>query len=70
VHLIYLPANQAWAFVFGDDLSTAQVIKLENADSRFFAERGDAVAAAAAHRLDVDEDGAVMAAVDEESVTA
>jgi hypothetical protein len=57
MRLVYLVANAAWTFTFGDDL-----LKLENAETRFFVRREDAVIAANAHGLTVDANGVVTAA--------
>ncbi len=56
MRLVYLTANAAWVFTFGD-----QLVRLENADSMFFASRADAVAAAREHRLGVSRAGVVSA---------
>lgn len=61
--LIYFPLNSAWAFVFGDDLQTAEIVDLELENGRcFFPDRADAVAAASRHGLNVERDGFVQAA--------
>lgn len=61
MRLVYLPANQAFAFKFGDNL-----IDIENPNgtksSRFFQTRAEAVAAARAIGLQVDGRGCVVAA--------
>jgi hypothetical protein len=53
VKLQFLPANQAWAFTFGDTL-----IRLGNYEM-FYANRASAVTAARHHGLTVDKKGAV-----------
>ena len=44
MRLAFLPINQAWAFLFGNDIATAQIISMDGA--YLFASRKDAVAAA------------------------
>ncbi|HEU0081871.1 MAG TPA: hypothetical protein VFQ87_03290 [Bradyrhizobium sp.] len=54
VRLVYLPANAAWVFLFGDSM-----IRLEDARSRFFESRSAAVAHARRLGLTVDRRGRV-----------
>lgn len=53
MRLIYLTANSAWTFTYGD-----QLLRMGDA-SRFFYSRGEAVAAARACGLNVDRSGLV-----------
>jgi len=58
MHLKLLPANKALVFLFGDDLTTAQIIDRVDL-GRFFASRCQAVKAAECCGLKVDEQGTV-----------
>jgi hypothetical protein len=58
MHLIYLPANMAWVFLFGHDINTATIQDM-GGFGRFFPTRYEAVAAAAACGLSVNKDGGV-----------
>lgn len=58
MYLRFLPANQAWVFLFGDDLETAQIIDMGDY-GKFFPTRSEAVDAAESCGLQVDAPGAV-----------
>ncbi len=58
IRLKYFPVNAAWAFIFGRDLRTAQVITMCG-EGRMFQKRTQAVAAAKRCSLKVDRRGAV-----------
>ncbi len=60
MYLKYFPVNAAWAFIFGNQIQTAQVINMEGYP-RFFRSRAEAVSAASARGLDVDKRGNVTA---------
>jgi hypothetical protein len=55
--LRYLPANQAWAFLFGETVATATVVSVGGV--RLFPHRSDAVDAARSVGLTVATDGQV-----------
>jgi hypothetical protein len=55
--LRFLPANQAWVFLFGETLNSAVIIPILG--DRFFQRRTDAVRAAQAVGLYVTTDGRV-----------
>ena len=67
MHLVHLPANQAWAFVFGDDVATAQIIPMGDSP-RFHESRDAAVEAARACGLEVTKSGRVMSDADFEAL--
>ena len=52
-----LLANQAWVFIFGRNIQTADIIPM--GEKRFFDTREEAVDAAARQGLTVDRDGKV-----------
>jgi hypothetical protein len=54
--LKYLPANQAWVFIFGDDINTATIQDMAGF-GRFFNSRKSAVTAANANGIAVAENG-------------
>jgi hypothetical protein len=56
--LTYLPANQAWCFLFGSDIMS-QSIEPMGDHGRFFRSRDSAVAAAASQGLRVQDNGLV-----------
>ena len=58
MYLRYLHANQAWVFLFGEDVNTAQIIDMGDF-GRFFPTRAEAVQAAKSCGLDVDKHGVV-----------
>jgi len=58
MHLVYLPVNQAWVFIFGNTIATASTISLAG-EPHFFERREDAVASAHRLGLTVDKDGKV-----------
>jgi hypothetical protein len=60
MRLMFLPVNQAWAFVFGTDLRTATIEPMGD-HGRFFTTRDAAVQAATAQGLGVDSNGNVSA---------
>lgn len=57
--LKYLPANLAWVYLFGDDVSTATIVEMDG--QRFFPSRSEAVAAGRRAGLTVTDGGAVVA---------
>lgn len=58
MHLKYFPVNAAWAYVFGDDIRTAQITKMGDWGP-FFDSRKDAIWAARAQGLSVSSSGKV-----------
>jgi hypothetical protein len=60
MQLRWFPVNNAYAFTFGHDIGTMQVIALAD-ERRFFELRVEAVAAARRHKLNVDKSGNVNA---------
>lgn len=56
MNLRYLPANQAWVFIFGHDVDTATIQDM-GYHGRFFASRDSAITAAALCGLTVHRDG-------------
>ena len=42
MRLVYLPANMAWVFLFGEDINTATIQDMAGY-GRFFTSRGEAV---------------------------
>ncbi len=60
MHLVYLPVNAAWVFVFGKAIDTAQPTRMGDGPM-FFNKRDDAVEAAHGQGLQVEADGSVRA---------
>lgn len=58
MRLLYFPTNCAFAFIFGENIQTSQLIRMVGAPM-FFPTRQDAVDAAAFCGLNVDPTGAV-----------
>ena len=56
MHLVYLPANQAWVFIFGNDINTATIQDM-GGFGRFFNSRSEAVSAAKAQGINVSSTG-------------
>lgn len=64
MRLIFLVANQAWVFVFGDRAQL--IVSMAKADDkRFFTSRDEAVRVAADHGLAVSKTGIVTAMPEE-----
>lgn len=57
MRLIFLPANQAWVFVFGQNLATASIQAMDG--QTFFPSRAQAVLAANRRGLSVAQNGTV-----------
>jgi hypothetical protein len=55
LRLVYLPANHAWAFIFGDDIKTASIISMAG-HGRFFTSRALALEAAEGCEIQVNAD--------------
>jgi hypothetical protein len=58
MYLKYLPANQAWVFLFGHDINTAVITDM-GGFGRFFTKRSEAVEAARQCGMNVSDDGVV-----------
>lgn len=58
MRLVFLPVNQRWVFLFGENIATAAITELAD-EPRSFQTRDEAIAAAARKGLTVDKRGVV-----------